>query len=87
MLKSKSFANSATLVIAVFYVACALISYIAPDLLVSIANSWIHSLSLESLKATGPMSISALSMGLITISLLTWLTTYLFAEVYNRFAK
>lgn len=87
MLKSKSFANAATLVIVVFYVICALISYVAPDLLIAISSSWIHSLSLESLKTTSLMSIKSLSVGLLTMSVFTWITTYVFAEVYNRFAK
>ncbi|MDP2632596.1 MAG: DUF5676 family membrane protein [Candidatus Curtissbacteria bacterium] len=87
MLKSLAFANAATVVVAVFYAICAFLSYVMPDLLVAIATSWVHSLSLEVLKATGSMSIVSLVIGLVTISALTWITTYVFAEVYNRFAK
>lgn len=87
MLKSQAFANAATVVIAVFYVICALLSYIMPDLLVAIASSWIHSLSLGALKSTTTMSISSLIVGVATISLITWITAYAFAEVYNRLAK
>lgn len=87
MLKSQVFANAATTVIAVFYVICALLSYMMPDLLVAIANSWIHTLSIEALKATSPMTLGSVIIGLVTISAVTWITAYAFAEVYKRFSK
>ena len=87
MVKSQAFANAATTVIAVFYVICALVSYVMPDLLVGIASSWIHTLNLEALKTTSPMTLGSLITGLTTISAVTWITTYAFAEVYKRFSK
>lgn len=87
MLKPQAFANAATVVTAVFYIICVVLSYFAQDLLVAIANSWIHSLSLESLKATKVMSPGTLVLGFVTICVLTWVTTYAMIELYNRFAK
>ena len=87
MLNSQAFANAATVVTAVFYIICVIISYVAQDLLVTIANSWIHSLSLESLKAAKVMSPGSLVLGFVTICALTWVTTYATIELYNRFAK
>ena len=87
MLKSIAFANAATIVTAGFYIICVILSYVARDLLVAIANSWIHSLSLESLRATKAMSAGTLVLGFITICAITWITTYITIELYNRFAK
>lgn len=87
MLKSVPFANAATTVTAVFYVICAVASYVAPDLVVSIGNSWVHSLDLEMIKVVNGMSIGTLTIGLITISAVTWVTTYAMIKLYNRWAK
>ena len=87
MLKSIAFANAATVITAIFYVVCALLSYIAPDLVVGIGNSWVHSLDLEMIKVAKGLSIGTLTIGLISISALTWITTYAMIELYNRWAK
>lgn len=87
MIKSVPFANAATAVTAAFYIICALLSYVMPDLLIYIANSWIHSFSLEALKATQPISFGYLILGLVTISAITWVTTYVWIELYNRWVK
>lgn len=87
MLNSKAFANAATIVAAVFYIICLVISVIAPDLLFSVANSWMHSINLEPIKALSAPSAGSQVWGFITISGLTWITTYITIELYNRFAK
>ncbi len=40
MLKSIPFANAVTVIMAVFYIVCALLSFITPDLVLGIGNSW-----------------------------------------------
>lgn len=87
MLDSKAFANAATAVTAVFFVACLLLSYIAPDLIFSIANSWVHSLNLEILQTKKAISVTTALWGLITVSAVTWITIYAMIELYNRWAK
>lgn len=87
MLKSVPFANAATVITAAFYVICAVLSYIAPDLVVGIGNSWVHSLNLEMIKAAKGLSIETLIVGLVTLSAITWITTYAMIELYNRWAR
>lgn len=87
MLNAKAFSNAVTLVTAVFYIACWALSTLAPDLIFNIATSWTHSLNLESLKATTTMSLGSVIFGLITISVLTWVTTYAIIWLYNLWAK
>ena len=84
MLNAKAFANAVTAVTAVFYILCLLISYVAPDLLFGIAQSWVHSLSLESLQVKTAISMGSAIWGLITISAMTWVTTYAAIWLYNR---
>ena len=87
MLNAKAFAPAATIVTAVFYAACATLSYVAPDFVAGIGNSWVHSLNLEAIKINTQPSLTILLYGLVTISAVTWVTTYALIEVYNRLAK
>lgn len=87
MLNAKAFANAATVVTAVFYVVCLLLSVFAPDLVFGMANSWVHSLNLEVLQTNVSISPASAVWGLITICALTWVTTYATIALYNRFAR
>ncbi len=84
MLNAKAFANAATAVTAVFYVVCLLVSYAAPDFVRSIASSWMHSISLEGLKANTGLNLVGAVWGLVTISVITWVTSYAVIWLYNR---
>lgn len=87
MLNAKAFAHAATVVTTVFYLACWLVSVTAPDLIFAIAKSWFHSINIESLQASIPMPLETVILGLITISALTWMTTYATIWLYNQWAK
>lgn len=87
MLKPVPFAHAVTVVTAVFYVICAALSLVAPDLLFSIVAPWFHSINIEAIKVTTMPSMGTLLIGLITISVVTWVTTYATIELYNRLTK
>lgn len=87
MLNAKAFADAAATVMAVWVVACALLSYIAPDLLFAIAQSWMHTVNLETVKTTFSPNLGVLLLGLITASGLTWVTTYATIVLYNQWEK
>lgn len=87
MLNAKALANAAATVMAVWVVACALLSYIAPELLFSIAQSWMHTINLEVVKAGFNANLGSTLLGLITASGLTWVTTYGTVALYNRWSK
>lgn len=42
---------------------------------------------IESLKATSMLNVGSLFLGLVTLSGLTWVTTYATIALYNRWAK
>lgn len=87
MLDAKAFANAVTTVTAVFYVVCAALSFIAPDLIFSISRSWMHTINLESVKAPFNPDLGTLIWGIVSISILAWVTTYATIALYNRFKK
>ena len=87
MLNAKAFANATAVVMAGFYIACVVLSYISSDLLFSLAQSWIHTLNLEAVRTTFTPNLGSMIFGLVTAMGLTWLTTYAVIWLYNRWVK
>ncbi len=87
MLKTQAFANAATTVFVVAYVICGIVSFVAPELFFNVASSWFHAISLDSVKATTPMSIGTFLFGVVTFAAYVWILTYSGARLYNKFAK
>lgn len=80
-------ANVATAVGAAFYIICATLVYAAPDLAFSIAQSWFHGINLEVVRATGPASLGSTVFGLISLSVVLWVSAYVAGYLYNYLAK
>lgn len=87
MLNAKAFANAASSVMGIWVVACAALSYVAPDLLFSIAQSWMHTINLETVKTAFTPNLGSMLLGLISATGLTWITTYGTISLYNKWAK
>ena len=87
MLNAKAFANAAAAVMAVWAVACALLVYVAPDLLFTVAESWTHAMNLEVLRSTFTPNLGSLFLGFVSATGLTWVTTYGTITLYNKWAK
>ncbi len=87
MLNAKAFANAASAVMAIWVVACGALSFIAPELLFSVAQSWMHTINLGSVKAGFNPSFGSLLWGFVTAVGLTWITTWGTITLYNKWAK
>ena len=87
MLNAKAFANAASLVMAVWVVGCALLTYVMPDLLLSISQSWTHTINLGAVRAPFNPGLGSLILGFVSAVGLTWVTTYGTVALYNKFAK
>lgn len=87
MLNAKALANASTVVSLAVYVVCRIASLVAPDLLFSVAKSWFHTFSIDSLKGTTPMDMGAFLFGGISLAVLVWISTYATIQLYNRWAK
>lgn len=87
MLKSIAFANAAAIIMAIWVISCALLSYLAPDLLFAVAQSWMHTINLDLVKATFSPNLGSIILGFVSAVVLTWVTTYATIELYNRLAK
>ncbi len=87
MKKPVVLANAVTLALLVFYLACAALSFIAPDFVLSIGQNWIHTLNLEAARATNQMSLTGVVFGAITFGASVWVVVYLAAFLYNKLDK
>jgi protein-S-isoprenylcysteine O-methyltransferase Ste14 len=52
----------------------------------AVGQSWFHTLNLEPIRATGPMSAAMFFLGLVTSVIVSWVGTYVTAELYRRWA-
>ena len=86
MLNPMAFANAATVITVLFYLVIVISTYIAPDFVFAIGKSWLHSLNLESLKAKRIIPLDKAVLGLVSMSVLTWITTYAMIWLYNMWA-
>ena len=87
MLNAKAFANAMSVVMAVWVLGCLALSLIVPDLLFSVAQSWMHTINLSVVKTTFNFDLGSVILGLITAVGLTWVTTYATIWFYNRLSR
>lgn len=87
MLKPNALANAVTIVFIVAYVACALVSFTAPDLYFGVLSNIFHAFNLDAVKATTSMSLGSFIMGVVFFSAYVWVFTFASASLYNKFAK
>ena len=87
MLKAIPFANAVTTVATAAFVSCALVAVVLPDLFWGILNTVSHTLNLEAVKATTPMSFGTFILGVVLFAAYIWGITYAAASLYNRWEK
>ena len=81
-----AFANALAATTAVINVLCALAIALAPDLAMTIAQSWFHGLDLSRISSWN-VTVGSFVLGLVTLTALAWGAGYGFAFAYNLFAK
>ncbi len=79
-------ANAVGVTTAIVYVICRILVSLFPDLMFTIAQSWFHGIELSRLGSWN-LTISSFLTGLVSSTITAWLIGYLFANVYNYFAK
>ncbi len=79
----KVFANALTSVIAAIYIICFVLSFIAPDFVTGLGQSWVHVINLRLIKDTSAVNAADGIIGLVSLSLTTWVVGFSFAWLYN----
>lgn len=84
-LNAVAFGHAAAVVTAAFYVGCAVLVAVLPDLFKAISQSWFHGIDIESIWTGSPRGNFVL--GFASAVVLGWLSGWGFAWVYNKFAR
>jgi len=84
MLNEKAAANAAGVLGAVYYLACYLIASVTPGLYKAVALTWFHMVDFGSLWRDVPRGFG---LGIISFTLASWVTGYVFAMLYNKLTK
>ncbi|MBI5358886.1 hypothetical protein HZB69_04645 [Candidatus Amesbacteria bacterium] len=79
-------ANALAITFAVIFVVCRVLVGIFPDLMFTIAQSWLHGVDLAQ-KSSWDLTAQSFVLGLVSASVSAWLVGFLFASVSNYFAK
>lgn len=83
-LQVQAFASAATLVMALLYVLCMLAILVIPDLLWAMVGTWFHGIALEQMRSADPgVRLDSFVIGLLTLSVITYLSFAAFARLYN----
>jgi len=87
MHKPVALANAAAIVGLGLFVACRVLTLIVPGLVFAVGRSWFHTLESELSQSVAPFEVGTFLLGAVSFGAVTWVTFYVFAQVYNRFAK
>lgn len=79
-------ANAAAVTTAGVFVVCRMAFVVAPDLALSIGQSWFHGIDIARISALN-LSIESFILGVITATVGAWVVGYVFAQLSNNFAK
>lgn len=82
----KATAGAAAITTAVLFIVCRGAFVVVPELSMNIARTWFHGIDI-SLIAAENISSDNVVLGLVTATGGAWLVGYVFAKVYNLFAK
>lgn len=69
---------------AIYFLTCYLVAAVFPELYKAIATTWFHMIDLSGVWKSGP---DGFFLGLISFTVVSWISGWLVAWTYNRFAK
>lgn len=79
-----AFANASGVLGAIYFLGCYLVAAIFPDSYKAVAESWMHMINLSGLWKSAP---EGFLLGLVSFTLVSWVTGWFFAWLYNSFTK
>ncbi|OGH17296.1 MAG: hypothetical protein A3C30_01690 [Candidatus Levybacteria bacterium RIFCSPHIGHO2_02_FULL_40_18] len=87
MIKTIPFANAAAMVAVGFSIVCWVLTLVVPDFAFGIAASWFHMINLDAVRMESTSTFGEALTGFVSLGIVVWVSTYVFMECYNYFAK
>lgn len=79
-------ANAVAVATAITYAVCAGFVVLLPDFSITVMKTWFHGIDLSKI-ASLTVTPESFIIGLATITVSAWVTGFVFAKLYNMFAK
>ena len=86
MINRIALANALTAAVMSAYLVCSVVSIIAPTFIMGLAQSWLHTINIELIETTSPVTFGSFLLGFFSLGLLTWVASYFTVTLYNNFA-
>lgn len=87
MLNSKAVSLSFAVTMEVIYLVCALFSYLSPQGILLLFNTWAHSIDLTKIASTKPPMFADFFIGFISVFVFSYITGAIFTGIYNAVVK
>ena len=87
MIKPIVLANALATVVGAGFILCRLVAAVAPEFLFNVGQGWLHTVNLAPRRTTSPMPTGVFVLGLVTSVVVSWIVTYVTAELYERWAS
>lgn len=84
-LNEVALANALAILMAILYIACALLVALLPEFSKAVFGSWFHGIDITSIWTGAPRGNFVL--GGVSAVLVSWGGGWLFARIYNQLAK
>lgn len=84
MFKEVPLANASAVLMAGLYLVCRILASVAPDFLRTLAQVWFHTFDLSTIPAAS-LDFNKSLFGFVTAVVLSWITAFAFARLYNNF--
>jgi len=83
-LNKHKFALAATITITIVYAVCAVFTALLPDVALKFLGWMLHLVNVENFAGGVEITFGGVILGLLPIIFYSYLTTYLFAWLYNK---
>ena len=87
MLNKSKFSLAAMLTVAILYVACAVLVAVLPDLSLKLLGWVAHIVNVEKFAGQVNVTASGLIAGLLEVMIYSYVASWIFVGLYNRFNK
>ena len=87
MLNSKAVSLSFAVTMEIVYLVCAFFSYLFPNVILLLFNTWAHSIDLTKIASTKPPMFTDFFIGFISIFVFSYITGAIFTGIYNAVVK
>lgn len=87
MLNKSKFSLAAMLTVAILYIACAVLVAILPDFSLKLLGWVAHIVNVEKFAGEVDVTAGGLIVGLLEVMIYTYVASWIFAGLYNRFSK